>query len=105
MTPATFVLNPQSTATFSNPLRKIEVTQGSLTVHQGEDSTTVKADQVYDCHNAAPHDLYSPDGANYAVTYSDEALPAETVASEKVDGAVNAKRTTKSAAKKSTAKK
>ncbi len=106
MTPTTFVLNPGENRTLSNPVRKIEVTQGSLTVHQGEDKpVVVSADEVYDAHNGGPTSVYAPDGANYAVTHSDEALPVETVASQAVEGAVNAKRTAKKPTASKTSKK
>jgi hypothetical protein len=90
--PTTFTLNPGSSTSFSNPVHKIEVFTGTLTVHQGDTPATVKAGEVYDGGNRAPHVAYSPDGAGYAVTFSDEALPTETVASVPVTGAVNAKK-------------
>jgi hypothetical protein len=74
--PEVLTLNAGDTRTFDAGLASVQVGVGSVIVTDGHDSTVVKADTDTDtlaCEGKPSLALYSPDGANVAVTYQDEA--------------------------------
>lgn len=81
-------LNAGDTRTFDAGLASVQVGVGSVIVTDGHDSTVVKADtdtDTHDCEGKPSLALYSPDGANVAVTYQDE-LPAPQEAAQSASG-------------------
>ena len=73
--PEVLVLNAGDTRTFDAGLASVQVGVGSVIVTDGHDSTVVKADtdtDTHDCEGKPSLALYSPDGANVAITYADE---------------------------------
>jgi hypothetical protein len=73
--PEVITMNQGDTRTFDAGLASVQVGVGSVIVTDGHDSTVVKADtdtDTYDCEGKPSLALYSPDGANVAVTYQDE---------------------------------
>jgi hypothetical protein len=96
MCPENLTLNQGETRTFDAGLASVQVGVGSITVADGEDVTVVKADSddnIHDCEGKPSLALYSPDGANVAVTYADE-LPAPQEPPRRASG-VSAKRSKK----------
>lgn len=95
--PEVLTLNAGDTRTFDAGLASVQVGVGSVIVTDGHDSTVVKADtdtDTHDCEGKPSLALYSPDGANMAVTYVDE-VPAPQEPPQRASG-VSAKRSKKS---------
>lgn len=73
--PEVLVLNAGDTRTFDAGLASVQVGVGSVIVTDGHDSTVVKADtdtDTHDCEGKPSLALYSPVGANVAITYAHE---------------------------------
>jgi hypothetical protein len=86
--PEVLTINAGETRTFDAGLASVQVGVGSVIVTDGEDATVVKADgddNIHDCEGKPSLALYSPDGANVAVTYANEA-PAPQEAPQRATG-------------------
>lgn len=70
--PENITINGGDTRSFDAPLRSVQVGAGSVIVTDAHDSTVVRVDETHDCGDTASLALYSPDGANLAITYADE---------------------------------
>jgi hypothetical protein len=81
-------MNEGDTKSFDAGLAFVQVGVGSVIVTDGHDSTVVKADtdtDTHDCEGKPSLALYSPDGANVAVTYADE-VPAPREPAQRASG-------------------
>lgn len=88
MTPESLTLNAGDTRTFDAGLASVQVGVGSVIVTDGHDTTVVKADSdtdTHDCEGKPSLALYSPDGANVAVTYANE-TPTPQEPAQRVSG-------------------
>lgn len=86
--PEVITMNAGDTRTFDAGLASVQVGVGSVIVTDGHDSTVVKADtdtDTHDCEGKPSLALYSPDGANIAVTYQDE-LPTPQEPAQRASG-------------------
>ncbi len=86
--PENLTINAGETRTFDAGLASVQVGVGSVTVADGEDVTVVKADSddnIHDCGGKPSLALYSPDGANVAITYADE-VPAPQEPAQRASG-------------------
>lgn len=86
--PEVLTINAGETRTFDAGLASVQVGVGSVIVTDGHDSTVVKADSdtdTHDCEGKPSLALYSPDGANVAVTYANE-TPAPQEAPQRASG-------------------
>jgi hypothetical protein len=73
--PEVITMNAGDTRTFDAGLASVQVGVGSVIVTDGHDTTVVEADSdtdTHDCEGKPSLALYSPGGANVAVTYADE---------------------------------
>lgn len=67
--------NPDQSRTLDKEVRKIDVTTGTLIVTATDEPELVKTDGSFEGEDTANLTLYSPNGANVAVHYTDEPDP------------------------------
>lgn len=73
--PEVITMNAGDSRTFDAGLASVQVGVGSVIVTDGHDTTVVEADSdtdTHDCEGKPSLALYSPNGANVAVTYQHE---------------------------------
>lgn len=86
--PEVLTINAGETRTFDAGLASVQVGVGSVIVTDGHGSTVVEADSdtdTHDCKGKPSLALYSPDGANVAVTYANE-TPAPQEPAQRASG-------------------
>lgn len=86
--PEVLTINKGETKTFDAGLASVQVGVGSVIVTDGHGSTVIKADgdtNTHDCGGKPSLALYSPDGANVAVTYANE-IPVPQEPAQRASG-------------------
>lgn len=68
--------NPEQSRTLDRKVQRVDVNVGSLLITETDDPILVKAGEKREFDNVANLTLYSPNGAQVALYYFDEKVPA-----------------------------